>query len=143
MPNIIALENDNTQAASYIRQQLYAYNWAQTGGEDGYLPLNIIVRDEAQAILGGLLGATYWGWLVIDILWIAEALRGQGYGTQMLQMAEAEALLRGCHGAHLDTMSFQALPFYLKHGYSVFGEIEDLPRGHTRHFLKKKLQPTT
>ncbi len=87
------------------------------------------------------IGASYWGWLVIEILWVAEALRGQGYGSRLLAAAEKEALQRGCRHAHLDTMSFQAPNFYLQHGYQVFGELHDLPHGHRRIFLKKELVP--
>jgi len=39
----------------------------------------------------------------------------------------------------IDTMDFQALPFYERHGYSVFGVLDDMPRGHQRFFLKKAL----
>jgi hypothetical protein len=41
---------------------------------------------------------------------------------------------------HLDTMSFQALPFYQKQGYTVFGILEDLPEGHRRYYLRKDLE---
>jgi hypothetical protein len=37
-------------------------------------------------------------------------------------------------------MSFQALPFYQKLGYEKWGELNDFPIGHTRHFLKKRLE---
>ena len=46
---------------------------------------------------------------------------------------------RGCKNAHLDTLSFQALDFYKKYGYIVFGQIADLPPGHTRYYLRKTL----
>jgi hypothetical protein len=38
-------------------------------------------------------------------------------------------------------MSFQAQPFYLKFGYTVFGQLDDLPAGygHHLHFLQKDL----
>jgi hypothetical protein len=51
---------------------------------------------------------------------------------------EAEARARGCIGVWLDTLSFQARPFYEKHGYALFGSIEDQPPGHARHFLFKR-----
>lgn len=57
----------------------------------------------------------------MDIFWLHEDLRGQGYGTQLLQMAEQEAIARGCHQAHLDTFEFQAPGFYEKHGYQCWG----------------------
>jgi GNAT superfamily N-acetyltransferase len=107
---------------------------------DGYIPLNLFVRDDLRAIKGGLLGATYWGWCAIDILWLHDDLRGKGYGTRLMQLAEDEAKRRGCLGVHLDTLSFQALPFYQKLGYTVFGQIDDLPVGHARYYLKKSLK---
>ena len=51
------------------------------------------------------------------------------------------AARRGCHRASLDTTSFQALPFYLKHGYAIWGQLDDFPIGHSRYFLKKALDP--
>jgi hypothetical protein len=38
---------------------------------------------------------------------------------------------------HLDTFDFQAKDFYVKHGYEVFGVLEDCPEGHVRYFMKK------
>lgn len=106
---------------------------------DGYRPLNIFVRDETGAIHGGLLGETAWGWLHVSILWLAESARGQGHGTALMAEAEAEARRRGCHHVHLDTMSFQALPFYERLGYTLWGTLDDHPIGHQRHFLRKAL----
>jgi len=70
---------------------------------------------------------------------VDERLRGRGYGRELLAAAEQEAVRHGCRAAHLDTMSFQALPFYLKQGYTVFGELHDWPPGHARYFLQKSL----
>jgi len=107
--------------------------------DDNRQPLAVFLRDGDDQIVGGLHGDTYWGWLYVAAFWIHPDLRLQGYGEKLLRIAEEEAIRRGCHHAHLDTMSFQALPFYEKQGYEVFGQIDDLPVGHTRYFLKKKL----
>ncbi|NLF49929.1 MAG: GNAT family N-acetyltransferase [Leptolinea sp.] len=104
------------------------------------LPLNIFLRRGDGTVFGGLLGNTYWGWLHIRILWIDDTLRGQGYGSRLVRLAEEEAIRRGCHHAHLDTMSFQAQPFYEKLGYSVFGCLNNLPENHKRIFLQKSLR---
>ena len=105
----------------------------------GYRPLNLFLRDDAGQILGGLLGETAWEWLHISIVWIDDSARGKGYGTQLIAEAEDEARRRGCHSVHLDTMSFQALPFYERLGYSLWGTLDDHPTGHQRHFLRKAL----
>lgn len=105
-----------------------------------YQPLAVVVRAANDRVVGGAVGNTWWGWLRIDILWVDEAARCQGLGTRLMQAAEAEAIRRGCHHAFLDTMSFQALPFYQKLGYTVFGQLDDLPVGHSRYFLQKSLR---
>lgn len=121
-----------------ITDGLIAYNRAHVG-DDGYQQLTLLLRGADGAVVGGLLGATYWGWLHVDILWIAEGLRNHGHGRALLAAAEQEAVRRGCRHAHLDTMSFQARAFYERQGYTVFGELRDIPMGHSRHFMRKAL----
>jgi GNAT superfamily N-acetyltransferase len=124
---------------SQVRAGLSAYN-RSNASDDSFTPLVLMVRDPQGAVIGGLLGGTYWGWLVIEVLWLAETARHRGLGSQLLERAEHIALERGCHAAHLDTMSFQAPDFYKKHGYTIFGMLDDLPRGYQRIFLKKELK---
>ncbi len=121
-----------------VHKGLEAYN-QRIAPSSAYQPLTIMLRRPDGTVAGGLLGGSYWGWLHVDILWLDEAARGQGLGTRLLTLAEDEGRRRGCQQIYLDTMSFQALPFYLKHGYEVWGELPDFPVGHARHFLKKRL----
>ena len=142
---IIALEPDPSESdLAVVRDGLHAFN-TLAALDDGHQALTLFLRDEHGALLGGLLGDTYWGWLHVAILWLEENARRQGHGSRLLAAAEAEAIRRGCHHVHLDTMSFQALPFYEKRGYSVWGILDDLPIGHKRIFLSKALdhEPST
>jgi GNAT superfamily N-acetyltransferase len=135
----IALEPNPAEAdLEAIRAGLHAFN-TLAASDDSHQFLTLLVRDDEGRLLGGLLGDTYWGWLHVGILWLDESVRRQGYGSRLLAAAEAEALRRGCLRAHLDTMSFQALPFYEKHGYKEWGRLEDLPPGHSRIYLSKTL----
>jgi len=135
----ITLEEAHEPAsADFLRQQLLEYNLLHAVPIEHRL-LAVYLKDEDGGVAGGLLGGTYWGWLAIDIFWLREDLRGQGYGSRLLQAAEAEAVRRGCHHAHLDTMDFQAPGFYEKHGYHVWGRLDDLPTGHARIFYMKEL----
>lgn len=109
---------------------------------DGYTPLSIFARDDDGEIIGGLLGETFWDWLHVDLLWIAEAHRGRGLGTRLMQAAEEEAIRRGCAGSYVNTMDFQAPEFYIRLGYTPAGEIPDLPQGHRRIHLQKRFDPT-
>jgi GNAT superfamily N-acetyltransferase len=125
-----------------VREGLAIYNrrFAGVDGSDSFAPITLLARGPDGAIVAGLIGGTYWGWLYVEILWVSEALRGQGCGSQLITQAEQIARERGCHHAHLDTMSFQAQGFYERHGYTVFGALDDLPLGHRRIFLQKRLQ---
>jgi GNAT superfamily N-acetyltransferase len=131
-------ESPDAQDVHFVRERLNEYNFAIVG-DDHHKPLVIFVRDDDNIIVAGLLGGTYWGWLHVDILWVKDSLRRQGYGKALLVAAEQEAFRRDCRHAHLDMMSFQALEFYKRQGYTVFGELHDLPVGHTRYFMKKAL----
>jgi GNAT superfamily N-acetyltransferase len=129
-------------AANHLKQVvedgLGLYNVAVTGFAE-YYPVSIFLKDAHDAVLGGVLGHIWGQWLRIAILWVAEAVRGQGYGRQLLLAAEAYARERGCQHVQLSTFSFQARPFYEKHGYEVFATLEDCPPGHREYFLRKAL----
>jgi GNAT superfamily N-acetyltransferase len=114
------------------------YNKQQAGDDQGQ-NLCFVLRAPDEEVVGGVIGATFWDWLYIDLMWIKEELRGRGYGHRLLELAEEEGRKRGAKNAYLDTFSFQAPEFYKKRGYQVFGELKDFPQGHQRYFLTKQL----
>ena len=133
---ITDLADDNIRQA--ILAPLRAYNDSQVSPSQGRA-LVIQVKDEMDATLGGLWGYTGYGWLFTQLLVVPTSLRGQGIGTQLMQLAETEAVTRGCHSAWLDTFEFQARGFYERLGYSCFGELPNYPVGFSRYFMKKGL----
>ncbi len=114
------------------------YNTQQAGDDDAQT-LCFVLQSPDQEVVGGVIGATYWDWFYLDLMWIKEELRGCGYGHRLMTLAEDEARQRGAKNAYLDTFSFQAPDFYKQHGYQVFGELQDFPPGHQRYFLRKQL----
>ena len=114
------------------------HNIAATG-HAAYYPVGFYLRDGREEVLGGLLGEIWGGSLDVSHLWVAEAARGAGHGTRLLQAAERYAIERGCRGAFLGSFSFQAPAFYQKQGYEVFGVLEDHPPGHRMFLLRKRL----
>jgi GNAT superfamily N-acetyltransferase len=119
------------------------YNASKVGPEPE-LPLAVLVQDEGTgSTLGGLWGLTYYRWLFIELMIVPAEMRSLGVGTQLMQEAEAEALLRGCHGIWLETFTFQARGFYEKLGFTVFSHIPEYPPGHKRWFMLKRLSNKT
>ena len=45
--------------------------------DDNHQPLAVFLRDGKYQIVGGLHGATYWGWLYVAVFWIHADLRGR------------------------------------------------------------------
>ena len=141
MENIRVVSDPRASAADvdFVRDGLSLFNVAATG-DSYYSPLAIFLRDERDAVLGGAYGHVWGGWLDLSLLWVAEPLRGKGYGRKLLEAAEDEARSQGCRGVLLSTFSFQARPFYERFGYEVIADVPDYPIGHTYHILKKNLQ---
>lgn len=133
------LDTAEPHEVEFIHDGLRRYN--RQFADPSYSPLYVFLRNSEGALVGGLLGDVYWGWLSINILWIDEPFRGQGYGERMIGMAEDEARRRGCRHVQLDTLSFQARPFYEKLGYRVYGTLEDFPAGsgHRRYYMTRDL----
>ncbi len=105
-----------------------------------FIQLGFVIRDKEHVIRGGITAVIYcWKILYINVLWVDEQYRKHGYGAKLLAKIEHEACKQGCKLAHLDTFDFQAKDFYLRHGYEIFGQLDDCPLGHAKFFMKKVL----
>ncbi|MGD8488457.1 MAG: GNAT family N-acetyltransferase [Anaerolineae bacterium] len=124
-----------------IDRGLHEFNLAHLGEHViyDYHRLAIVARDGDERVVGGIHGELVWEWLYIQSLWVDPAWRGQGIGSQLVAQIEAAAVSKGFCDSHLETTDFQALDFYLRQGYQVFGELEGKPAGVTWYYLKKHL----
>ncbi|EEL51492.1 MULTISPECIES: GNAT family N-acetyltransferase [Bacillus cereus group] len=124
-----------------INHALYEYNLQHFPPDlrGRYSKIHFVLKDENKKVRGGLLGEVCWNWLEIHILILDEDIRKLGYGSKLLLEAEKIALEKGCDFIKVDTLSFQALDFYKKHGYQVFGILDNVGRDHKHYYLKKNL----
>ena len=133
-------DNVTPQEKDELLTGLRAYNaqfldLANFSGDVG-----VYVRDEKGKMLGGLIGVRKGDWLNIDFLWVSDSVRGTGVGSRIINAAEEEARRKGCRHALVDTVSFQARPFYEKQGYRLQMSLQDYPyQGMQRHYLTKAL----
>lgn len=100
---------------------------------------NYVIKEQGNIIAG--IKAEIYGWkiLYIAVLYVDERYRGEGLGSALLNKVETEAKAQGVTLIHLDTFDFQGKDFYLKHGYELFGILDDCPKDHKRYYLKKTL----
>lgn len=137
-PTILITDSPSSADRDAITQALVAFN-DKMAGPSGFRPLAILIQDDAGNTIGGLWGKTAYDWLVVELFVVPEQFRGQDLGSNILSRAEQIARERGCIGVWLDTYEFQALGFYRKLGYELFGTVDDHPRGSRRFFVKKLL----
>lgn len=136
-PQIDVNENPSAEDFRLVLDGVRKFNREQTGNERPR-PVACFLRDEGR-IVGGVQGSLWGRSMHIDALWVNEEYRGGGHGSKLMQAIEDYA---GAHDhplVYLETTSFQALPFYRKLGYEVFGELAEISRGHTLFFLRKEL----
>ncbi len=126
------------EEVEFLDKKLGEFNWSQVSVTHKRTPKNYIIKDKG-AIVAGINALIYHYVLYVDVLFVDEKYRRQRLGSTLLKKVEDEAKAMGAALAHLDTFDFQALDFYLKHGYETFGILEDCPKGHKRYYLKKKL----
>ena len=102
--------------------------------------LDFVAKDQNHELMGGIEAKRVnWGILHVELLYVFAPYRGQGVASALLKHVEKKAKEHQCHIAHLSTFDFQVKDFYLRHGYSIFGILENSPRCHRRYYLKKEL----
>ena len=132
------IEKPDNAVWGVIGGGIHQYNIDQAGDGHGKMLCYLLNGPDGE-VVGGLIGETHWDWFYINLMFVRQDLRCRGYGSQLLALAEEEARKRGAENTYLDTFSFQAPDFYQKHGYQVFGELDDFPAGHQRFYLRKQL----
>ena len=136
--NIVYHNLEKTEETEYIRFQL---EWKFNGANVPIVfeRINLILKDDSGKVCGGLLANHYWNCIFLDILWLDEDYRRQGFGEKLMHKLEDIAREKGVTLIHLDTHEFQAPSFYEKLGYEVFGVLQDSPFEYKRYFMKKEL----
>ncbi|RDW19952.1 GNAT family N-acetyltransferase [Oceanobacillus chungangensis] len=131
----------NKRDKQYIDDELYKFNLNHFPEDLGgrYEEINLFLKDENGNTRGGILAEVCWNWLEIQTFMIDENIRKLGYGTKLLLEIEKIAIEKECDFIKVDTLSFQALGFYEKNGYQVFGNLDNVGRDYKHYYLKKDL----
>jgi GNAT superfamily N-acetyltransferase len=132
-------EQHQAEFADIAKQKIAEFN-AMHWDASLRQPLGLAIHDDAGILQGALAGRTFGNWFYLESFWLAPELRGKGQGRAMLQRAEQIARDRGCCFVLLDTLDFQARPFYEKYGYQLQWTQQDYPfAGGAKYFMSKEL----
>lgn len=121
-----------------VRRKLQDYNsnFFEIDDEPNFV---ISETDEENELIGGIVCTIVGQWLEIDFLWVKDDQRGKGLGKKLLFEAEKIGMENKCTKAFLNTMSFQAKPFYLKYGYNIVYIQKGYPLVNEKYFMEKDL----
>lgn len=100
---------------------------------------SVLLKNKNNKLLGTVIVTFLWNGMEINSLWIDETIRNQGWGKKLMDAVEKEGIKRGCTVAYTNTFPWQAPEFYEKLGYTLFGRLEDLPKGSNLSYYSKKL----
>ncbi|WP_419418729.1 GNAT family N-acetyltransferase [Legionella sp. D16C41] len=135
------LELNAKDSFKIVDQKLFEFNKSCTPAtqKPEVIDINFTIKNGDKTIAGICSEVYIWKILYISVFFVEESYRNQGLGTMLINKVEEKAKQLGVTLAHLDTFDFQARYFYLKHGYEVFGTLDDCPKGHKRYYMKKVL----
>jgi len=122
-----------------LGRRLRRFNYGFVGEYPESKPVWLSARNAEDRMIGGLRGYVFLSWLHIDLLWVDEAFRTTGLGSELLRQGEAKASALGAHGAKLETFEWQAPQFYERRGYRECGRIDNHTDGFYLAFMMKRL----
>jgi ribosomal protein S18 acetylase RimI-like enzyme len=136
----LSVGHQDAELSERLEKGLDEVNFPATGttAEDqGTLSVRAV--DDDGELVGGLTAWTWGGLLGIEMLWVREDSRRDGWGSRLLLAAEEEARRRGCDRACVSSFTFQAPGFYQRHGYEETGRTLGIPGGAADVHMFKKL----
>jgi GNAT superfamily N-acetyltransferase len=124
--HVTTIGEADSELTEQLGQELTAFNTRATGVDD-QRGLSVQMRDSEGSLVAGLTGWTWGTCAGINLVWVRDDQRRNGFGGELLEAAEAEAHQRGCTQILVSSFTFQAPDFYKRHGYVEFARSEGIP----------------
>jgi GNAT superfamily N-acetyltransferase len=140
MATITIRTGEAPELEAFLAERIYEYNAAVTGYHDGE-SFSAIHQGASGTLDAGIAGHTWGGCCFVTHLWVAEAARGRGIGSELLGTVERHARDKRCRLVLLSSHTFQAPGFYTRRGYEQVARVDDHPVGHADIIYAKRLAP--
>jgi ribosomal protein S18 acetylase RimI-like enzyme len=135
---IVYEENPSTNDLKLLSDGICAEAYLKRGLPKGK-SFCFLCKDIRGKIVGGVYGWIVYGCLHIDELWVESIYRDQNLGSKLIIKAQEYGKINNCSFSTVNTMDFEAKPFYEKLGY----EVEFMRKGYDKntsfYFLRKEL----
>lgn len=110
-----------------------------TTGQDEKFDAVAFVANEKGIFSGAIVAELFWGALHIKYVYVEDKYRGHGVATQLMESALNYGRDHKCPFAFVETMSFQALRFYQKMGFTLEFTRSGYKHETSFHYLRKDL----
>ncbi len=140
--NIEQLDDPDQELIDFLSNKIAEFNWQHWKEHENIHqrnPLALQIKNDEGEVIAGAAARTFGDWLLLDTLWVSDVLRGQNIGSKLLAQLETVAKQRGCKRCLLDTLNYQARPFYEKKGYQVQWVQAGYPKTGCKYFMVKEL----
>jgi GNAT superfamily N-acetyltransferase len=114
--------------------------YQKNGSGQNNASFSLVIENEKGKFIAGISGFHYYGCFYIDLLFVAAESRSKGYGSKLIKKAEELAHERNCIFIAVNTMNFEAKPFYEKHGYKIEFIREGFEKNAKMYLLRKDLR---
>ncbi|MFW9854433.1 MAG: GNAT family N-acetyltransferase [Candidatus Thorarchaeota archaeon] len=102
--------------------------------------ISLVLRDADGIIIGGVITSMLIGVMHLEVLWVEESYRNQGFAKALVLEAERIGKEKGYSASQTWTFSFQAPGFYQRIGYRIVGIFDGYSNGITEYVLLKKFE---
>lgn len=139
---MMEIEIDRQPLNEQLKKQIYEgfgrHARAMTGRDEKFDPVAFIANDRGS-FAGAIVAELFWGALHIKYVYVDEAYRGKGIGSQLMERALKYGRENKCLFAFVETMSFQALDFYRKMGFELEFTRSGYKYDASFHYLRRTL----
>jgi len=139
MPQFAIVESPITTELSTMIDEGFRLYGIDATGFDIHLERIAFIAYDGKTFAGAVTAHVLWGTLHIRNMFIDSPYRRQGLGTTLMNKALDYGQEHGCTVAFVDTMSFQALGFYLKLGFVHEFTRTGFVHNTVLYYLKKPL----
>ncbi|MFW9778986.1 MAG: GNAT family N-acetyltransferase [Candidatus Heimdallarchaeota archaeon] len=133
-------ENPSDAEMKIVQKGLEDHNKRQPYGELA-IPtpdISLVLKNHDGIIIGGVITSMLTGVMHLEVLWVEESYRNQGFGKALVLEAERIGKEKGYSASQTWTFSFQAPEFYQRIGYKIVGIFDGYTNDITEYVLLKK-----